>query len=145
MFGNESVFKLITFKWIFCYNFEMPEKPIQTIHAGKYRHAEGLLYSVLGLAKVSMTPIASTRYSPLGTALSVAGYEETHEVSGHPLEVFRLKTNKNVVACVSDGTFVCPDEVVVYRQLEKGAAYPLGQLWWRPIENFTKHFKQIDK
>ncbi len=106
---------------------------------GKYRHTEGLTYSVWGLAQLLTPDISRDNYSSAGKALSVAGYEETHIVKGDALEVLRDKVDSTLVV-IKEGDFECPPQVVVYEQLEKGQQYPQGQLWWRPIDNFLQYF-----
>lgn len=115
---------------------------------GEYRHIEGHRYSVLGIAQRidDLTSIANRRPTEIGTALSVAGYEETEEVSGNQIQVFRVivagEGNDSELVFTKLGQFETPDKVVVYIQLEK-EKYPAGQLWWRPIENFQRYFSLV--
>lgn len=121
----------------------MPERINAEQFHGRYIHREGPSYEVLGLIPVFTSLSTPADYSPVGTALSVEGYEETHEVSGHPLTIMRQKSKiGEYVSLKETQDFASPTEVVVYEQLEKGA-YPAGQLWWRSPENFLKHFKKV--
>ena len=100
---------------------------------------------MLGIAHLSSLSALNEHSSLIGTALSVAGYEETHEVSGNPIDVYRLSDEQNSgLMFIRQGNFEVPDEVVVYKQLEQGAMYPKDQLWWRPLENFSQHFTPIE-
>ena len=110
------------------------------IAVGQYLH-EGNVeapYFVLGSAKrrdsLDKLPYQST---VIGEALAVAGYEETGEVTGEPIKV--IESDEQGLQFVTLGHFEAPENVVVYRQLRQGS-YPSGQLWWRPPENFKKHF-----
>ena len=113
----------------------------QEISIGEYLHSEGLKYNVLGLARWRKKVQNSVEI--IGIALAVAGYEETHEVTGEPIQVYRGKDDR--LFFVKVGNFKTPQKVVVYRQMEKGALYPEGQLWWRPRKNFLKHFIRLEK
>lgn len=102
---------------------------------GKYSHPEGLTYQVFGLAgKVEKQPENS---ASMGVALGVAGYEQTHEVKGDQIQVFKSDQGYTFIPL---GQFDCPDEIVWYMQLENGERYKAGQLWWRPPENFQEYF-----
>jgi hypothetical protein len=117
-----------------------------TVHSGEYRHVEGLRYQVLGIAHLAAPSLLNENSATIGTALSVAGYEETHTVSGHQIVVSEFKNEQgSSLAYVKQDDSDVPDQVVVYRQLEDGESYPEGQLWWRPIENFVQHFTPLEQ
>ncbi len=118
------------------------------LYSGEYQHEAGPNYSVLGLASAGGAN-ALKDHTFVGDALSVAGYEETHEVTGYPIAVYRVQIEgvEGLIYVKSDGHVPegvdLPDQVVVYEQLTQGA-YPIGQLWWRPEENFNQHFTPLE-
>jgi len=113
------------------------------IMVGQYRHESGHPYFVYGLAKLREgSEIGQDEVIRIGVALSVAGYEETGEVKGEEIEVYKTDTEKPELLFIRLGDFETPNNVVVYEQLEKGQ-YPAGQLWWRPEDNFQEHFQLV--
>src|SRR3989339_1081048 len=94
-------------------------KETQSIQPGDYLHKEGNLYTVIGMAAMEDNLLNNNRseISYIGTALSVAGYEETGEVSGNQIHVFCIKSNAGTkLIFVNPFSHSTPESVVVYRQ-----------------------------
>ncbi len=114
------------------------------IHEGKYTHVEGLTYSVIGIARLTTPTGFRGKPTFLKTALSVEGYEDTHQVTGYGIQIYRVAEDKDSsLVYVRTGNFESPDIVVVYEQLDKGAKYDIGQWWWRSIDNFKQYFTPV--
>jgi len=65
-------------------------------------------------------------------------------VTGYPIQVYKVCDEKPSLAFVKQDEFDAPNNVVVYEQLDQGAMYPKGQLWWRPLDNFIQHFTPLE-
>lgn len=114
-------------------------KETSFVEGSKYAHQEGLTYFMFGLASRIEKRIENAQV--IGLALGVAGYEETGEVKGDPIAVYKTDNGYNFMPV---GQFDCPEQAVVYMQLEDGEKYRASQLWWRPVENFQEHFNLIE-
>lgn len=115
-----------------------------TIQEGKYHHIEGLTYLVVGIARITPPMGFTAKPQYLNTALSVEGYEDTHQVTGYPIQVYKVSQDKsNSLVYVKTGNFSSPDCVAVYEQLEEGKQYHKGQWWWRSVDNFKKYFTPV--
>lgn len=114
-------------------------KETQLVEGSKYAHKEGLNYLMFGVANKIEKRIEKAQV--IGLALGAAGYEETGEVKGDPIAVY--KTEQGYIF-IPVREFDCPEQIVVYMQLDDGEKYRASQLWWRPVEDFQQNFTLIE-